>query len=420
MAHNFRQHEWSGNLEELFDECFGQGPSSQKITEFSQFVIDGLNRDDELLPIRKFKNHSRRGKTFFIDSKTFMPVDNEPLIGLLNLALSENEMLDSFRELFTRHKLKGSWKFEEKRDEVSLHFKTGGVTSDFRSNGLKVAHIEDAAEGIGNEPENFTVRYLRSMMLANVFLFPSARCCHVEITTNENLFNGVNINDWAENELIRSLALGFVQRKVGDSTFEQLRLRLDPKLKQIPDWTNLIKNICVKVFPGRRRKQVSSSRTTLTPRVQSPANADGAMRKIPEAEARQIGFDRVIDELCQHRARFPNAGTLSEKPRSDPSKWVYLDIGKIFSDGTDDFTTTKTKETFKGSVYNGVHCFHGDADWNAIDDFIESLHWSENISDVLVPSATYEFDTLPKGKTQKPKLALNGFNGVDGFFLYKA
>ena len=176
MAHNFNKDQWSGTLEMLFQECFLQGPASDRILQFSQFVLDGVQRENELLPLRKYKNHPKRGETFADGVKRFMPVDNEPLIGLMNLAKSTIKTPNSFLELFKQKILKGSWNFEVNGDAISSQFATGGASADFRKNGLKVAHIEDAAKHIGASDSEYKIRYLRSMLLTNVFLFPSPRC----------------------------------------------------------------------------------------------------------------------------------------------------------------------------------------------------------------------------------------------------
>lgn len=421
MAHNFRSEKWKGSLEELFEECFGQGPAPEQILKFSQFVLDGIKRENEIFPLRKHKQHPQRGKTFEVEGRRFIPVDNEPLIGLMNLALSDHHQAVSFMELFGRNKLKASWKFEVKSDPLSSGFKTGGVAADFRRNGLKVAHIEDAAEHIGHSDTEYIVRYLRSMMMANVFLFPSPRCCRVEVSAG-GLVEGATSGDWSENKMIRSLAFEFLSFKLDEEDKKQFRSSLDPKITQSSNFREQIRNINVTVTPKHGEDRSSTMRTKIQADKTALPPVSGVIRTISKKEAKENGFENVIKELKEFRIQFPDAVTFSEdrSKNSDPSPWVHVDFGDFFKDGDDDFTTSKTKVRFKGSEYNGIHNFHGDTKWKKIDEFLEVLEIAEEgIRDVLVPSATFEFDTLPKGKIQKPKLALNGFNGVDGFFLYK-
>ncbi len=145
--------------------------------------------------------------------------------------------------------------------------------------------------------------------------------------------------------------------------------------------------------------------------------SEGSCPKVSAADA--VELDGAITKLKEWRTAFPSVKQLNGEKGNDPTPWYHIRI-RGYTSPEHDYTAKHTGVTFKGTDYNGVVNFHGDAKSTKIDEMIRLYEDADGrVQDVFVPSATYEFEkSVPIGKTQKPRFALRGYNEVDGFFLY--
>lgn len=412
---NFKIDIWKGSLLELFEECFNFGPSDNQIIKADEWIHKQLNNPENVFPIRKYAEHGLRGEVFENDNKKYLAVDNEPLASLFKIWKDNSFECDkSIADLLNDNSVKASWKCDY---NPKPEYKFGGVKTSFRDVGLKLAHIEDAGKLNANVEIDIKVRYLRTLLPSNIFLFPSHRISTITVEENSNYKNKITRADWAECAYIRSLAKGWLTSKLSLIKADYL-LKGDELLKdviKIPvDWKDQANNLKLTCTPRIKNFHTPESKKKSSPKNKEQKNTNThSLPRISKKCAEEMGLENVIDTLKKYRLDHPNDLRLG----SNSNPWVYLPISG-FQSPQDDFTC-KTNITFKGEIYNSTVNFHGDTKWKAIEDFLEAYDACEgDITDVLAPSATYEYNTLPRNKKQKPKFALNGYDGVGDFFLY--
>ncbi len=361
-----------------------------------------------LLPLRKFSpQHNQRGTIFSVGELQFMPSDNEPLAALYTEWTDGRIPALTLKEMLLQGSIPASWAHDTPIRPNGLRF--GGVKSSFRDFGLKLAHINDAANGIHfpQSDDDFSVRFLRSLSPLNLFLFPSYKIVSFSLISTTSGWNPKGA-DWAEDQWIRRIAMSWLSDKIGNSAgtiFNTLQSDFGGVLPQNPDWKKDALGTTVRIEP-RVRQKVNPPTT---------ANSSPACPKVPRASA--VSFEEALEILRHWRRLHPNLDQLDAGSDSNPSAWLHFKVDG-YSSPRHDFVSCHGP-IISGDNYNGIVNFHGDAKTKKIDQLIELVDTGECYQDILVPSATYEGATLPKGREAKPKFALQGYGAKsEGFYLY--
>lgn len=412
---NFRQDTFEGTLWDLLQECNKQWLTSTTAADAHSRLVQNINLPGELLPVRKFKG-GKRGTELDAGQKKFLLVDNEPLAKLADLLIMQGASILSsgIANLLTKHIIPASWKCDV--DEKKHGFRYFGVKSKFRDNGLKLAHIEDAAAGIkGTDEDTMIIRYLRSMSPLNIFLFPSPRIAVVTVTNNPS---GISLprKDLSEHPFVRTMALSFLQTQLRSANLgNNLVSVFNGELQFDNDWERKAKSIMVSVVPRLGKTLPAPKVSGTNVKATTSVNASACPKKEKD-EA--VSFDECIEILRQWRHDHPRATRLDGGSGSNQTHWFHIKI-EGYTSPEHDFTSSRYGTQFNGTDYNGIVNFHGDTKTDKIDELIELYDLECEIQDILVPSATNEYRTMQEGKTQKPKFALRGIDGkVDGFYLY--
>ena len=100
---------------------------------------------NNIFPIRKTAKYSNRGEIHVFPEGSFLPVDNELLASLMNLVLLKQLPDMNMSQCLKNGLVSASWKCDI---YMKPDFKFKGIKSSFRDNGLKLAHIYDAAKGL--------------------------------------------------------------------------------------------------------------------------------------------------------------------------------------------------------------------------------------------------------------------------------
>jgi hypothetical protein len=143
--------------------------------------------------------------------------------------------------------------------------------------------------------------------------------------------------------------------------------------------------------------------------------AEGASPQIPKSNA--VPVWEAVKLLRHWRKSFPLTTRLDGKDskKSNPQRWLHI-IVEGYSD--DHAFASRYGPLFTGQQYDGVVNFHGDTTSAAIDRFIDLLDQVDDYHAILRPSATYETTTKPQNRKVRPKFALQGYEEIEGFFLY--
>lgn len=407
---NFKIDFFKGTLKELLDECNPHLSDERVVKTFlgahawliSQF--DDVN--ENIYPVRKFKKFNSRGALEVFEKKNshFMPVDNEPFCYFYADWLKNKFVNKNIKELFEAKVVPASWNCDSKNNS---NMKFCGVSTEFRDNGLKLAHINDAGI-LEGDLQNLTssaaikIRFLRSLSPLNVFLFPNYRNCTFKSNYNPSR------KDWAEDSEIRQIALSFLVSKMKISK-EMLQVFF-PQLIFMNDWEERADGIIIEVTPRSIIKSKSINK-----RINN-----NPLRNIPTTQnyfskSNQVySINDAIEKYKTWRNLNPEVYRLDGKNPGDPSNpSAWLKFSVCGYDNTYSFTA-ENGQTFFGDDYNGVVNFHGDARCEKIDDFVELFEQVEDYRDILVPFSTQ----IRKGAV-RPKFGLRGYEEkVDGFYLY--
>jgi hypothetical protein len=417
MAINFKQDTFEGTLGDLFDECFHI--SNDQLNNAHEWVKSQISIPGNILPIRKYREFSKRGEVKTIDGLTFLSVDNEPLAALYKYWLTGSILDVSLGQLLTQNKIPASWK----NDIPNAQFKFAGVQSSFRKNGLKLAHIVDAAGILPSSPENdeLVMRYLRSLSPVNIFLFPSYRRCAVSLDSSDKNNEFSSTKDPAESPLVQKLAFNYMMGRLGWTNTEReawLNQLGSPDIF-LNDYASILQNTKVIATPRHRTKTSRSNRANQHLSIVRDYD-DPSRNALPRIG---LGNALTIDEALPILAKYldqidTNVVQIDGRTHSEnnPAKWIHIRV-----DGYEKFEPFQSCHgpVFGGHEYNGIVNFHGDTKIGQLRRFVELCQTAEDYHDVLIPSATYEGRTLPHNRHPKPKFALRGFEGeVDGFYLY--
>jgi hypothetical protein len=410
-GHKMKKIGFKGTLLELFEHCHKFGPNTVEILNYDGWISAQLGIANNILPIRKFAPH-QRCTVIANNNMNFLAVDNEPLAWLTENAATK---MPSLRDLITTKRMPISWNV---RSSPGFVYKASGVATRFRDEGLKLAHIENAGMLAVKPVHDLTERFLRSLLLSNVFLFPSPRVFDITLS---NLPAGVTIDQKRpeEDDYVRSLAKSWLESKLKGHQ-SSWNSSLTPELQTISNWSKLTSTILVEIRPKSGRgstPQAAPSRPNVSPVANSAKAKCAPCPKRTKGNA--VDIATAVDILKTWRLQCPHAVRLDcgPPPARNPKPWLHFMVDG-YIDCKDDFTTTTTKQLIKGSQYNGKVHFNGDATCEAIDRFLAAYDACGQYQDILKPSATYEYKTLPVGQNQNRKFALSGFNGVEGFYLY--
>ena len=412
-GHKMKKIGFKGTLLQLFEHCHKFGPNTAGILNYDGWISAQLGIANNILPIRKFAPH-QRCTVITYNNMNFLAVDNEPLAWLTENAAQK---MPSLHDLITTKQMPISWNVRTKPGFV---YKASGVATRFRDEGLKLAHIENAGKLAVKPVHDLTERFLRSLLLSNVFLFPSPRVFDITLS---NLPAGVTIDQKRpeEDKYVRSLTKSWLESKLKGHQ-SSWNSSLTPELQTISNWSKLTSTILVEIRPKSSTgstPQAAPSKSKVPPVVNSAKAKCTPCPRISQAKGRKVDGASAVNVLKAWRLQCPHAVRLDcgPPPAGNPKAWLHFMVDG-YIDGKDDFMTTKTNELIKGSQYNGEVHFNGDATCEAIEEFLAAYDACEQYQDILKPSATYEYSTLPAGRSQKRKFDLNGFNGVEGFYLY--
>lgn len=409
---NFKIEQFKGTLMELIVECNPHFSDQKVINSFNEahaWLIDQFdNVNNNIIPVRKFQEfNNKRGSLEIFENSTsqFMPVDNEPFCFFYAKWIAKESHNESLKVLFKSKKVPASWNCDA-QDKNDMKF--SGVSTSFRDNGLKLAHINDAGK-LGDLFQNsksnneIRTRFLRSLSPLNVFLFPNYRCSKIVSST----YNP-SVKDWAEDEKIRQIALSYLISKLKIS--KEFFNVFSPSLHYLENWEEIANEILVEIIPKSINKSIKK-------KVKKAKVLDvNNIIAIPlNACPRYLISNCLIEEAIQiykkWRNNNPDTVQLDGGNKSNPSKWIKFEVEGYT---VDDSHTSDHGPTFSGDEYNGIVNFHGDAKCEKIDLFVELYEQAESYRDVLVP-----FETQMRKGVVKPKFALKGYEEtVDGFYLY--
>jgi hypothetical protein len=151
----------------------------------------------------------------------------------------------------------------EVHDQLLGKIAKGGVVAKFRNDGLKLAHILDAAKDLdAKDIVDYKMRFLRSMNPANCFPFPSSRRFEFEHFEDKS--------DPAEDPKIQMIMASFMAEYLGFEEFKVIWESLGGKVSQLNDWREEAKKIQIKYAIRNKSaakskgpsKKVSASPTT--------------------------------------------------------------------------------------------------------------------------------------------------------------
>lgn len=408
MTHNFRTETFEGTLLELLDECWRAMPTLDVHFEGHSWVRAQTSVRGNVLPVRKFATHSQRGAIYQADTISYMPVDNEPLAALYRLWNLGTVSAGPIGEMLKCRAISASWKCDVP-SKGGMRFT--GVSAPFRDRGLKLAHLHDAAAGLGgrHDLEAIEARFTRSLSPLNVFLFPSIRAATFSLIEAPDGWQPTRV-DWAEDAWVRGVALGRMSAWIGskgERLLEAFQESFPSDVRPNRDWELLAGATRIRVEP-RASRAGRSARPSAAP-------ASTACPQFDSSNA--IAIEEAIDALRRWRSVHPTVTQLDGGHGSNPNGWIHIRVDG-YQSPADDFTS-RYGSTFLGNDYNGVVNFHGDCKADAIDRFVKLIEEAEDYRDVLRPSATYETSTKPASRVVKPKFALQGYeDAVGGFFLY--
>jgi hypothetical protein len=343
-----------------------------------------------------------------------MPSDNEPLAHLYQQWIHGCEVDGAIGQALAKGTLIASWRCDQTPQPVStMRFR--GVKTEFRDRGLKLAHINDAARGVGTDiklPQQIAIRFLRTLSPFNVFLFPSGRCCEFRLISSATGWLP-KTTDWAEDPELRQIALAWLVEAQGKPVVDAQQ-DFRSEIKPSPDWIRMAEGTLVEVRPKWRDSRNLRIRPNPKPSIRSTKPIAHAFPRVPKKLA--VTVSEAVEMLRAWRRSHPRASQLNGRIGNDPRHWLHIRI-EGYSDK--ERFSSRYGPTFRGENYNGVANFHGDTTIVAVDRFIELVDVAEDYRDVLRPSATYETTAKSEKNRVKPKFALQGYQDrVEGFFLY--
>jgi hypothetical protein len=400
----FRDGRFDGNLAQLIDLCMKFLPSPA-ILRAASLWVHSLEDEGKLLPIRKFAKRSKRGCSFQMDRKRFIPVDNETLADIYKLLLEGSVPFGDFLVLYRAKKLSVSWKLEVIDRDLTTA-KRGQVSSSFRDQGLKLAHVLDAANALPQKTvQDYCVRYLRTINPLNCFPFPSSRKFQFKPVFGKK--------DPAEAPEIQAILAAVLRDYVG-TEFNDFYKGVGGDFSKLPgNWRSLAQDIKVSftertkispkavlgdAFVGRLKKDKNGV-------IDSDVDAFSEY-KMPPAKFEDLGS--LIDALKVWRIQSPQA----ERLNGHRTFWSHKELKNVRSD-------PKTRCIFNltASCLENVPAdrqiaweINGDSKVEAIDELIHLYENQESFDCIFEPELT---------KKGTRKLALKYQNGAAGFYCYE-
>jgi hypothetical protein len=315
---------FDGTLAQLIDLCMEFVPSPEILKAASTW-IHSLEDEGKLLPIRKFAKRSKRGCSFQMDRKRFIPVDNETLADIYKLLLEGSVPSSDFLVLYRTKKLSVSWKLEVIDRDLTTARK-GQVSTLFRNQGLKLAHILDAANQLPQKTiQDYCVRYLRTVNPLNCFPFPSSRRFRFEPVFGKK--------DPAEAPEIQLILAAALREHVG-SEFNDFYKAVGGDLSKLPkNWRSLAQNVKISFTERTKLLPITVLGEAFVGRLKKDKNGviDSDVDAFSEYKMPPLKFENLgdlIDALKVWREKSPQA----ERLNGHRTFWSHKQLKNIRTD----------------------------------------------------------------------------------------
>jgi len=398
---------FDGNLAELIDRCMIFVPTAQRLAEADRWLAE-LELHGRLLPIRKFARRANRGEVFSVGHRRFVPVDNETLAHIHRELLLGNVPQGDLEDLYRQGTLTLSWKTDTARTDLGSRLRTGQVAAPFRDEGLKLAHLIDAARGVGgSSEEDFVQRFRLALNPLNCFPFPSPKRFRFERVHG--------YADPGEAPVVQKLLAAALAEHAG-AAFVSYRSRVGGSLDLPARWREIARDLPIR-FVLRRSEAGAAQWTSsgLCGHQETVAHTgfiDSDLDAVTP-RGRPLRFeslDAFIDAMRDWRRECPNAKRLNGhrtflKPdratgsqairTSDPTPYVYVRLTRDCLPGIPDAALRRWR-------------LHGDTKARAIDELIDLYEAQDSFDGI--------FRQLPTQTQQK--LILQGRENSDGLYCY--
>ncbi len=402
----FEEGRFDGNLAELIDRCMPFVPRPEVLAEADRWLA-GLEQHGRLLPVRKFAERANRGEVFTVGRRWFVPVDNETLAHLYGALLCGSVPQGDLEELYRSGALTLSWRLETFSPVMGSGVRTGQVRAPFRDQGLKLAHLIDAARGLASETEgDLTQRFRLTLNPLNCFPFPSPRRFRFEPLGG--------YADPGEAPRVQALLSGALAEHAGEA-FRAYRARVGVHADPPSQWREAARDIRIQFClrrPEERSVRRNVARSVVNQTTDHPLLVDSDDDAITtRGEPLRLGsLGELIDTLRAWRRACPSAERLNGHrtflranrttgrqaiSRSDPKPYVYFEL---------------TPACAHGTPRNAIRRWHlnGDTKAKAIDELI-GLYEAQDSFDAI-------FRQEPV-KTQQ-KLVLLHSRRSEGLYCY--
>ncbi|WP_224247610.1 hypothetical protein [Hyalangium gracile] len=399
---------FDGDLAELIQRCMQFVPAPERLAEADQWLAS-LEEDGRLLPVRKFAGRPTRGELFAVGRRRFVPIDNETLVHLYRELLEGGVPEGDFEDLYRRGALTVSWKLDTETSALGSQIRKGQVAAPFRDEGLKLAHLIDAARGLAGETEpDLVQRFRLTLNPLNCIPFPSPKRYRFE--PMRGYF------DPGEAPHIQALLAAALAEYAG-APFLAYRARVGGNREPLPSrWRELARDIRVR-FTLRQSQQarpIFAKASAQTGRLERDSwgviDSDVDAITPRGSPLRFANMAALMDALREWRHECPNAERLHGHrtflkmnrrtgrqtiSSSDPKAYVYFHI---------------TPKCVLGACDHVLREWHlnGDTSVSAIDELI-GLYEAQDQFDAI-----FMFEAV---KTQD-KLMLQGNERSNGLYCY--
>lgn len=407
---NWKLEPFNGTLLQIIEDCAAWLPPAYHLINTQRWLIEQLQSAEDnpavLLPVRRFKGRDERGAAFELDGCRFVPVDNEPATALYELVrLNGSKVVaqTSLQGLIRSGTLPVSWQCDLATDE-NRDWRFGQARAEFRSMGLKLAHIFDAGQKSLSRAtaDGCLPRFFRTMNPANHFPFPGVK---------EVKFGGDLEGDVAENPIVQSILRGFMMDYLDDA-------------EAISDWLHF-SDVTLTEQQLRKSWKLEAHSIQLTiankrgedaPRARGQraavdeAGDDGVpVPQMPGAKS-AVGLKQLAQMLADWVELNPDADIrLDGKASGGPgnrSGWIFFRVQHF---------------TGEHQEWNGVYRFHGDTEIQPIRELLNSDNWArggrpgvdeivESIRENLQPAWT---------RSKNRSLVLKNHTKPDGFYCFQ-
>ncbi|MFL5358697.1 hypothetical protein [Archangium sp.] len=329
---------FDGDLAELIQRCMQFVPAPERLAEADRWLAS-LEEDGRLLPVRKFAERPTRGEFFAVGRRRFVPIDNETLTHLYRELLEGSVPEGDLEDLYRRGVLTVSWKLDTETSALGSRIRKGQVAAPFREEGLKLAHLIDAARGLASETEaDLVQRFRLTLNPLNCFPFPSPKRYQFEPVRG--------YSDPGEAPHVQALLAAALDEHVG-APFLAYRARVGGNREPLPSpWRELARDIRVRFTLRKSQARpafVKASAQGGRPELDSRGVIDSDVDAITPrgSPLRFVNLAALMDALREWRRECPDAKRLHGHrtflktdrrtgrqtiSSSDPKAYVYFHI----------------------------------------------------------------------------------------------